>query len=120
VPATSFCEYTDSQPKISRWSALNDDREPFAFAGIRRPWTGTRNSETGRHLRFACLTSAPNEIVRPMHSKAIPVILTGNASDLWLGADAATALKLQQPWSADCLSVVATGQRQDAARAAAA
>ena len=55
-----------------------------------------------------------------VHSKAMPVILTGNACDIWLEADTATALKLQQPWSADRLSVVATGQRQDSAPAAAA
>jgi hypothetical protein len=58
--------------------------------------------------------------VRPVHSKAILVIPTGNACDLWLVADAATALKLQQPSSAGRLSVVATGQRQGAAPAAAA
>jgi hypothetical protein len=37
-------------------------------------------------------------VVRPVPGKAMPVILTGNACDIWLEADAATALKLQQPW----------------------
>jgi len=120
VPATSFCEYTNSQPKIPHWFALNGEREPFAFAGIWRPWTGTRKGETGEHLLFAFLTTAPNDVVRPVHSKAMPVILIGNACDIWLEADTATALKLQQPWPADRLSVVAIGQRQDVASAAAA
>jgi putative SOS response-associated peptidase YedK len=119
VPATAFCEYTDSQPKIPHWFALDPGRTPFAFAGIWRPWTGTRGTkaapEEGEHLLFSFLTTAPNDVVRPVHSKAMPVILTGAACDMWLQADTAAALKLQQPWPADRLTIVATGQRQDAA-----
>jgi putative SOS response-associated peptidase YedK len=118
VPATAFCEYTDNQPKIPHWFALDPDRTPFAFAGIWRPWTGTRGTkaspEDGEHLLFSFLTTEPNEVVRPVHSKAMPVILTGAACDVWLETDAAEALKLQQPSPADRLSVVARGQRQDA------
>jgi len=47
----------------------------------------------------------------------MPVIVTGNACDIWLEVDTATALKLQQPWPADRLSVVATVQRPDSAAA---
>jgi putative SOS response-associated peptidase YedK len=90
VPATSFCEYTGSQPKIPHWFALNGEHEPFAFAGIWRPLTGTRKGETGEHLLFAFLTTAPNDAVRPAHSKAMPVILAGSACDIWLEADTAT------------------------------
>lgn len=92
---------------------LGDDRELFAFAGIWRPWTDTRKGETGEHLLFAFLTTEPNEVVRPVHSKAMPVILAGAACDVWLEASAAEALKLQQPWPADHLAIVAIGQRQD-------
>ena len=45
VPVTSFCEYTDSQPKVPHWFALAEDRPLFAFAGIWRPWTGTRGTK---------------------------------------------------------------------------
>ena len=75
------------------------------MSAIWRPWTGTRKGETGEHLLFAFLTTAPNDVVRPVHSKAMPVILTGNACDIWLESDTATALKLQQPWPADRLSL---------------
>ena len=115
VPATSFCEYTDSQPKVPHWFALGADRPAFAFAGLWRPWTGTRKGEAGEHLLFAFLTAAANDVVRPVHGKAMPVILTGADWDTWLAADTATALTLQRPLPAERLFVVATGQRQDAA-----
>ncbi len=37
VPATSFCEWTDSRPKVTHWFALDECRPLFAFAGIWRP-----------------------------------------------------------------------------------
>jgi len=60
----------------------------------------------------------PNNVVRAAHSKAMPVILSGNACDIWLESDTATALKQQQPWLADHLSIVATGRRQASASVA--
>jgi putative SOS response-associated peptidase YedK len=75
VPATSFCEYTDSRPKIPHWFALGPDRPLFCFAGIWRPWTGSRKGEDGEHRLFAFLTTAANDVVRPIHAKAMPVIL---------------------------------------------
>lgn len=114
VPASSFCEYDERHVKKSTWFALGPDRPPFAFAGIWRPWTGTRKGETAEHLLFAFLTTEANDLVRPVHAKAMPVILTSPVEwDAWLGADTAEALKLQQPLPADRVMVVATGQRQD-------
>jgi putative SOS response-associated peptidase YedK len=75
VPATSFCEYTDSQPKIPHWLAVGPDRPLFGFAGIWRSWTGGRKREMGEHLLFSFLTTEANEVVRPVHAKAMPVIL---------------------------------------------
>jgi len=119
VPATAFCEYTDSQPKVPHWFALDASRPLFAFAGIWRPWTGTRGTkaapEEGEHRLFSVLTTEPNETVRPIHAKAMPVLLTAETWDVWLEADAHSALALQQPFPADRLAIVATGQRQDAA-----
>jgi putative SOS response-associated peptidase YedK len=57
VPATSFCEWTDSRPKVPHWFALGDDRPLFAFAGLWRPWTGIRKDEHGEHLLYAFLTT---------------------------------------------------------------
>ena len=66
VPATSFCEWTDSRPKVTHWFALDESRPLFAFAGIWRFWTGERKGETGDHQLFAFLTTESNDVVRPI------------------------------------------------------
>jgi putative SOS response-associated peptidase YedK len=120
VPASSFCEYTDSLPKVPHWFALDNDRPSFAFAGIWCNWTGSRGSAKppvkGDHRLYGFLTTEPNEVVRPIHAKAMPVILTSPAEyDAWLSADASEALKLQRPLPADHLKIVAIGAREDSA-----
>jgi putative SOS response-associated peptidase YedK len=118
VPATSFCEYTDSQPKVPHWFACDDDRPLFAFAGIWRPWTGTRGTKAqpveGEHRLFAFLTCEANELVRPVHAKAMPVILTTpEACDAWLTGSVEAALGMQCPLPPEGLRIVATGARAD-------
>jgi putative SOS response-associated peptidase YedK len=127
VPATSFCEYTDSPPKVPHWFALDDSRPLFAFAGIWRPWTGARGTqierraaaaETGSeerdHLLFSFLTTKANDVVRPIHAKAMPVVLTSDEDyDTWLSAEPEEALKLQRPLPPDRLKIVAKGERED-------
>ena len=115
VPATSFCEYTDSQPKVPHWFALDESRPLFAFAGIWRPWTGERKKETREHLLFSFLTTEANDVVRPVHAKAMPVMLT-TADGVRYLADRPTwneALKLQRPLPAERLKIVAKGERKD-------
>ena len=92
VPATSFCEYTDTSPKVPHWFALGDTRPLFAF-----------------------LTTEANEVVRPIHAKAMPVILTGEAWDVWLEGETEKALELVRPFPEGGLKVVATRKREDAA-----
>jgi putative SOS response-associated peptidase YedK len=123
VPATSFCEYTDSLPKVPHWFALDDSRPLFAFAGIWRPWTGTRGTKkepvTGEHLLYALLTIDANDDVRPVHAKAMPVILTTDEEwERWLTASPEDALALQRPLPAGVLKIVARGPRTDEVQAA--
>jgi putative SOS response-associated peptidase YedK len=68
--------------------------------------------EDGEHLLFSFLTTEPNDVVRPIHAKAMPVLLTTETADLWLEGDVAIALALQQPFPAGQMMVVATGAKQ--------
>ncbi len=114
IPATSFCEWTDRRPKIPHWFALDESRPLFAFAGIWRPWTGERKGETGEHQLFAFLTTEANEIVQPIHAKAMPVLLTTEDEwNFWLSCPEREALALQRPLAADKLRLVAAGARID-------
>jgi len=105
----------------ARSSALvrpGEDRPLFAFAGLWRPWTGTRGTKAdpaeGEHHLFAFPTYAPNTVVAPIHPKAMPVILTKpEECDTWMTAPIPEALQLQRPLADELLSVVARGEKQD-------
>ena len=113
VPATSYCEYQDGS-KVPTWFALGPERPLFAFAGIWRPWTGVRAKEEGEHRLFAFLTTEADDLVRPVHSTAMPVVLTEPDWDTWLYAPTEIALELQGMCGPADLAIVATGERQDA------
>lgn len=119
VPWDAFCEWTDSAPKARRWFALGEDRPLAAFAGVWRPWTGTRGTKAapieGDHLLFSFLTTEANAVVRPVHAKAMPVILTDpDEMDLWLTAPADDALTVQRPLADDRLVMLSAGLLQPA------
>jgi putative SOS response-associated peptidase YedK len=114
VPATAFCEWTDTRPKVPHWFATRNDRPLFAFAGIWRPWTGERKGLSGVHHLFAFLTTDPNDVVRPVHAKAMPVLLVDeNDFDAWLTGSVEEALALQKPGTGP-LDIVATGIERQA------
>ena len=114
VQATSFCEWTDSRPKVTHWFALSDERPLFWFAGLWRPWTGELKGESGEHRLFAFLTTQANAVVAPIHAKAMLVFLTTPEDcETWLGGPAEAALALQQPAPDDLLRIVATGAKSD-------
>jgi putative SOS response-associated peptidase YedK len=114
VPATSFCEWTDSRPKVTHWFAVDESRPLFAFAGIWRLWTGERKGESGRHQLFAFLTTAANEVVRPIHAEAMPVLLTtAEEWETWLRGSPDEAMALQRPVPNEMLRIVATGEKSD-------
>lgn len=102
VPFTAFSEYEDASPKGAkrlRWFAP-PDRGMLCFAGIWRSWRGDYGSKKepnlGEHKLFSFLTTAPNDLVRPIHAKAMPVVLRNAAErEEWLHAPAAEAAAIQ-------------------------
>lgn len=115
VPVDSFCEWEDTKPKKTKvWFARETDEPLFFFAGLWTPWRGTRKQAEGEadHEVFGFLTTDANAVVKPVHPKAMPVILsTPDAVRQWLFAPTAEALKLQHPLPEEQLRIVARGER---------
>jgi putative SOS response-associated peptidase YedK len=102
VPFTAFAE-----PVVkSKWFYAPDVEVAY-FAGVWRPWRGARLADQPGEKRrvreerdwmlYAFLTTDANDIVRPIHEKAMPVILIDPSEQAeWLsgGAD---SLRLQRP-----------------------
>ncbi len=57
-----------------------DDRPLFAFAGIWTTFNGDRGTKSkpipGPHQVYGFLTTEANAVVKPIHAKAMPAILT--------------------------------------------
>jgi putative SOS response-associated peptidase YedK len=114
VPFTAFAEYEDAAPKGKkplRWFA-RPDRAMAMFAGVWREWTGARGPKSapveGTHKLFTILTTDANDLVRPIHAKAMPLVLVGeDAYARWLNTPAAELEAIQvQPIANDTLSAL--------------
>lgn len=116
VPFTSFSEFNkDAGGDI--WFAFDDTRPLAFFAGIWAPqWTCVRKIKEGEVTTdlFAFLTTDANAEVKPIHPKAMPVILTTpDEVELWLTAPWNQARALQRPLPDGMLKIVARGVKED-------
>jgi putative SOS response-associated peptidase YedK len=122
VPFTSFSEFdsrvgADGKKPGDTWFAFDDERPLAFFAGIWAPqWESVRKAREGLVTTdlFAFLTTEPNDIVAPVHPKAMPVILTSPEEiEIWMTAPWEEATKLQRPLPPGVLKVVSVGVKED-------
>ena len=104
VPFSAFAE-----PVVNSTWFISPGHEVVCFAGVWRPWHGERLAEQPGQKRrsreerdwtlYAFLTTEPNDIVRPVHEKAMPAILIDPAEQAeWLaGGDASLRLQRTLP-----------------------
>lgn len=97
VPVTDFCEMAGQKGSMRQHWFSVPSRPIFAFAGVWRP------TEAGPVYAF--LTCAPNEIVKPIHPKAMPVVLHDEDFDGWLSGEYDSACALASPYPSQLMSV---------------
>jgi putative SOS response-associated peptidase YedK len=110
VPFTSFAEPV----REPTWFHV-PNVEVACFAGIWRPWKGARLAEQPGQKRrsreerdwklFSFLTTDANDVVRPVHEKAMPAILIDPKEQTeWLDGGE-ESLRLQRPLSNNDLAI---------------
>lgn len=131
VPASSFAEYHPTERdenghKKVVWFRLTgeDERPPFAFAGFIKRWRWDKDGLRKKAdaaladantptLAMTFCTCEPNEIVRPIHPKAMPVIVRTNEFEQWLKGSKDEAMALQRPLPDEELEIAFVGGKSD-------
>lgn len=114
VPITSFAEpnpaaKVEGQRTPNAWFARDESRPLMFFAGIWTPWRGVKKVRDGEQdfEVYGFLTCEPNAVVKPIHPKAMPVILTEPEEvETWLTAPWSEAKDLQRPLPDNMLMLV--------------
>ncbi|MBW6523411.1 SOS response-associated peptidase family protein [Sphingomonas sp. RHCKR47] len=105
VPLSEFCEWTpdkhdlgDGKPAIKgeMWFQVTD-QPLFAVAGF---W-----QRTAEGAGFTMVTCDPNELVAPIHPKAMITILAPDDHDRWLSGSYDDVVSLQRPYPAEQMTV---------------
>lgn len=104
IPLTEFCEWTPDTHQVGEgkpvkgemWFAV-PDQPVFAIAGFWRVMPDGPG--------FAMVTCDPNELVKPIHPKAMITILHEADWDRWLQGSYDDVVALQRPYPADKMTV---------------
>jgi putative SOS response-associated peptidase YedK len=91
VPADGFYEWKVEGKGKTPWFFRLAGGAPFAFAGLWERWSAP---DAGTVESFAIVTTAANELVRPVHAR-MPVILDAEAEELWRRSRAISAAELE-------------------------
>ena len=116
VPVTSFSEPKGRAPAIWHWFGLDEERTPFAFAGVWRSFSGRlkADAEPVSLETYAFLTTTPNDVVKPVHPSRMPVMLVGEAAmTTWLEGASEAAFSLAQPFNDGGMQVVQRGSARE-------
>jgi putative SOS response-associated peptidase YedK len=99
VPASGFYEWQQTGQGKQPYCIRLHDGELFAFAGLYDIW---RDGEGNELYSYTIITSAPNELVAPIHNR-MPVILHRPDEDVWLDKETEPAqlLSLLGPYDAN-------------------
>lgn len=104
MPLTEVCEWTPDKHDVGRGKPIKgemwfnvSDQEVFAIAGFWR--------RIGDERYFAMVTCDPNELVKPIHPKAMITILAPDDQARWLTGSYDDVLALQRPYPAAQMTV---------------